>query len=154
MCQRDVGWDVQLFGSMPTCAITDHHDVCVGGNSAAEVLEKNVHRCRVRFGHQPAMRLSCSRTHSSIHVDPFVLRLPQCPRALSAASPHARQRTLLAETRFVFEPDFDLFAGLCAFPSAHAISEVFLKSDCASGSVFGWRGLGTNDEKPSRWSSA
>ena len=154
MCQRDVGWDVQLFGSMPPCSITDHYDMCVWSDAAAEVLKENVHRRRVRFGHQPTMRLSCSRTDCSIHVDPFVLRLAQCPRTLTATAPYASQRALLAETRFVFEPNFDLFAGLGAFPSAHAISEVFLKTDCASGSVFGWRGRGTNDEKPSRWSSA
>ena len=74
------------------------------------------------------MRMARAGTDGAENIDPLVVCLTVCPRPLAAFSPDARQRALLTETRFVFEPDFDTLVRVEAPERFQTAAKVFLKS--------------------------
>ena len=80
------------------------------------------------------------RTDGTEDVGPFVASVARCARPRSAFGPDAGQRALLADPRFVLEPDFDrLVFGAVGELRRDRRGEVFLNASWAASSVWGWR---------------
>lgn len=71
------------------------------------------------------------------------------PRPRTPIRPDGRQRALLAEAGFVFEPDFERLAGVIGRDLAEDFREFFSNSAAAAGSASGCWGRGWSTEKPS-----
>jgi hypothetical protein len=86
---------------------------------------------------------SRGRANRAQHMQIIVLRLLDRPRTRSDRRPHARQRTLLAESRFVLKPDLDAFARMRGGDLPDQFRGVFLKASTAAGSASLCWGRGT-----------
>lgn len=100
-------------------------------NAATEVFQINIHGGGVCFRHEPTVRLACAWTDGAENINPLVVGLAVCPGPLAAFAPNTCQRTLLAEARFVFEPDLDTFVRVDASECFQTGVKFFLKSDWA-----------------------
>src|SRR5437870_8427381 len=93
-----------------------------------------IHAERVAGRHDPTDCRTVSRTGGAEQIDPLVFGLPPASRPAAALRPHVRQRALLAEAAFVFEPDFDSFARVFFADFRERPWEVFLKASWTAGS--------------------
>ena len=100
---------------------------------------------RQRFAVGERENKGCSgaalRTNGAEDVGPFIALITWGAWARSALGPDAGQRALLADPRFVLEPDFDgLVLGAVRELRGERRGEVFLNASWASSSLSGWRG--------------
>jgi len=81
------------------------------------------------------------RANGAKDVRPFVTLIARSAWAGPAPGPDAGQCALLANARFVLEPDFDrLVLGALREPCGEPLGEVFLNASWAPSSLSGWRG--------------
>jgi hypothetical protein len=101
-----------------------------------EHAEKGVARIGVEVRRQDPFGLARCGTGGGNHVEIVVLRLSYRSGTRATFGPDPRQRSLLAEPRFVLEEDFKaLFRVRLADRSELGGQRAFLKSSCRSGSA-------------------
>lgn len=134
--QADVGRYFQSLARVITGAIPDQDRLYAGCDRGREHAEKGVDRIGVERGRQEAFGLAGRGTGSSHHVEITILRLPHRMGTGTTLRPDARQRSLLAEPRFVLEEDLELLVGMRLADGGEALAQfTFLKSACRAGSA-------------------
>ena len=113
---------------MPACAIQHQGYLHICVNRLADLGQMQVHAKRVGGWHQIADRLTAARTGGPEQIHPLVFRLPPTPGTRSPLCPNMGQRTLLAESAFVLEPDLDPSVRVRLLDFLQLFSEVFLKA--------------------------
>lgn len=126
---------------MIACAIDNERSMRSRRDMAADFGEMHGHGFGVGGRQDERRRGAALRTDGAKDVGPLVALVVRRARPRSAPGPNARQRALLADTRFILEPDFErLAAGMVGQFRRDRGGEVFLKASCASSSASGWRG--------------
>ncbi len=139
--ERDVFRDGEIFGDVIARAIEDESGVCAGNDPPADLGKMQGHGFGVGGREDKGCGGAAPRTDGTEDVGPFVASVARCARPRSAFGPDAGQRALLADPRFVLEPDFDrLVFGAVGELRRDRRGEVFLNASWAASSVWGWRG--------------
>ena len=126
--QRDVGGNLQCFGRVEAGLVPDQHGVHTGSELLCELGEELIDDRGVQVGSEQSDALSALRTDAREHVEVVVLRLPHRPGARAGFGPHAGQRALLSEARFVLEPDLHVLPGMIRADGLDLRHDVFLKA--------------------------
>jgi hypothetical protein len=110
-------------------------------DGAGDLGEMAVHRAGVGEGHDEARGDAALGTDRAEDAGPLVAGVARGPRPRAALRPDPGERALLADARFILEPDLERSAprGL-GDRGGYRLAEVFLNASWAPGSVFGWRG--------------
>ncbi len=108
--------------------------------------EEEVHDRRVEPRRDQSFGVAGLGTRRRQDIDETVLRLSDCARSRSGASPDTGQRPLLSEPCFVFVEDLQRAGGMLRLDLVQPLTELFLNSSCAAGSAWGCCGRGTSDE--------
>ena len=116
--------------------IPDQDSMHIGIEFLGELPKEVVDDSRVQMGRQQSDALTRARANRSQYIEIIVLRLSHCPWPRALFGPHAGQRSLLPEARFILEPDFDSLFGMGRTDGLHLLDDVFLKALWASGSLF------------------
>jgi hypothetical protein len=139
--KRDVVRDDQRVSAMPAGAVEHENGMSAGRDGAGDLGEMVVHRAGIGEGHDEARGDAAVRTDRAEDVGPLVAGVARRPRACAALRPDPAERALLADARFILEPDLEWFApGSLGDRGGYRLAEVFLNASWASGSVLGWRG--------------
>ena len=94
------------------------------------------HSFGVGYRQDEGCRGAALRTDGTEDVGPFVALIARGARPRSALGPDPGQCALLADARFILEPDFDgLLFGMVGELRRDSRSEVFLNASWASSSV-------------------
>jgi hypothetical protein len=94
-----------------------------------------VHRLDVHLRHHDGGAGGPVRTDRTKQVCPIVTAIARGSRARTSLCPDPCQRALLADTRFIGEPDLERLVMGSRYDRLYAVGELFLKSSCASGSL-------------------
>jgi len=122
-------------------AVEDDGGMCAGTDLTTDLGEMQRQRFAVGDRKNKGRGGPALRTSGAEDVGPFIALVARSARARSALCPNAGQRALLADPRFVLEPDFDgLVPGAIRELRCHRRGEVFLNASWASSSLSGWRG--------------
>ena len=122
-------------------AIEDDGGMCTGTDLTTDLGEMQRQPFAVGGRENKGCGGATLRTNGAEDVGPFIALIARSARARSALGPDAGQRALLADPRFVLEPDFDgLVLGALRELGGERRGEVFLKVSWASSSASGWRG--------------
>lgn len=135
--QRDVGRHPQRLGSVIARAVPDQRDVLRWLNRLRESVEELLRGVGIDVLGDQALGLAGGGTDRREDVQTFEPALLRGPRPRTLVRPNRRQRALLAEAGFVFEPDFDLVLGMPGGDFRDDLGGFFLKASCASGSASG-----------------
>src|SRR5271154_2210269 len=96
------------------------------------------HGLCISAGQNERRRRLAGRTDRAEDIGPFIALVAGRARAGPAFGPDARQRSVLADARFVLKPDLEGFGfGALGEAFGDKLGEVFLKVSWASGSLFG-----------------
>src|SRR5580700_2874889 len=94
------------------------------------------HSFGIGYRQDEGCRSATLRTDGAEDVGPFVALITRGARSCSALGPDAGQGALLADARFILEPDFDgLLFGMVGELRCDLRGEVFLNVSWASSSV-------------------
>ena len=126
--QCDVGWNLQCFGRVEAGLVPDQHGVDTGSEFLCELVEELIDDMGVQVGSEQSDALSALRTDTREHVEIVVLRLSHCPGTRAGLGPHAGQRALLSEARFILEPDLHALPGMIRADGLDLCQDVFLKA--------------------------
>lgn len=110
--QRDVGGNRQCPGGMESGLIPDHHRVHARSEFLRKLAEELIDDDSIEIRRHQADNLSGGRTHRAQDIEIVVLRLSHRPWPRASLSPYTGQRALLAEARFVLEPNFHALVGM------------------------------------------
>jgi hypothetical protein len=138
----DVGGNVELAGHVPTGLIHQHGRVSAGGDGERYLREMQRHGLGIAEGQDQTGALAefrADRTEDVGRFRPLVLR---CRWPRPAPGPAPRDLVLLADARFVLEPDF---YGRAAREGGFDLCQCggkapFLKSSIAYSFWAWWRG--------------
>lgn len=116
--------------------VPNQDGVNVGSQFVGELLKEVIDDGGIQMGRQQSDALASVGANRSQYIEVIVLRLSHrsWPRALFG--PHAGQRSLLPEARFILEPDFDSLVGMGRTDGLHLFDDAFLKARWVSGSLF------------------
>lgn len=134
--QGDVRRDLESLGGMVAGLIPDQDGVNVGAQLLGELLKEVIDHGGIQMGRQQSDALTRAGANRSQHIEIIVLRLSHRPWPRALFGPHAGQRSLLPEARFILEPDFDSLVGMGRTDGLHLLDNVFLKALWAPGSLF------------------
>jgi len=110
-------------------------------DAAANFGQMHRHGIGIGRGQDERCRRAALRTDRAKDVGPLVTLVTGRPRSRSSSGPNPGQCTLLTDTGFVLEPDFDRLAfGMFGKSCRDRRGEVFLNASWASSSACGWRG--------------
>jgi hypothetical protein len=131
----DVGRHDETRRHVPACLIDQEHGVGAWRDSLGDLDEVQVHRLGIAGGQDQGCALAFLRADSTEDVGRGGALIAGSARASTALGPPASNLVLLADARFVLEPnlyglDID---GLFARDFVQARGEVFLKSSMAPG---------------------
>lgn len=126
--ERDIGGNLQCFGRVEACLVPDHHGVHTRSELLCELGEELIDDMGVQVGSEQSNALSTLRTDAREHVKVVVLRLPHRPGTRAGFGPHAGQRALLSEARFVLEPNLHALLGMVRADGLDLCHDVFLKA--------------------------
>ena len=112
--------------------------MCSGRNAARDFGQVGRHRLGVDGGQDQTCGNTARRADGTEDIRPLIAGVAWRTRSRAASGPEPRQCALLADPRFILEPDFDGFA-LRSLRDCRRYrrAEVFLKASCACGSVLG-----------------
>ncbi len=119
-------------------SVDDYQGDCSRRDTSADFLQMLVHGFDVDGGQDQSAANATGRADRTEQIGPVEAPVAQRARAASAPGPNSGQRTLLANSCFVLEPDFDRLAGRA--PAERFLGcgcEVFLKLSWAAGSDCG-----------------
>lgn len=140
--QGDVGWDLESLGGMVAGLVPNQDGVNVGSQFVGELLKEVIDDGGVQMWRQQSDALTSVGANRSQYIKIVVLRLSHRPWPRALFGPHAGQRSLLTEARFILEPDFDSLVGMGRSDGLHLLDDFFLKALWASGSLFRCLGRG------------
>ena len=110
-------------------AIEDESGVCTRSDLTADLGEMQSHRFSIGGWKDEGRGSTALRTNGAKDVGPFVPLVAGCTRPRSALGPNAGQGPLLADARFILEPDFDgLVFGVIGELRRDRGGEVFLNA--------------------------
>jgi len=110
-------------------------------DAAANFGQMHRHGIGIGRGQDERRRRAVLRTDRAKDVGPLVTLVTGRTRSRASSGPNPGQRTLLTDTGFVLEPDFDRLAfGMFGKSRRDRRGEVFLNASWASSSACGWRG--------------
>ena len=138
----DVGRYDETLRHVPACLIEQEHGVGARRDHLGDLGEMQVHRLHIAGGQDQGGALALLRADGTEDVGRGGALIAGSARAGAALGPSARDLVLLADARFVLEPnlyclDID---GLFARDFIQARGEVFLKSSMALSAWAWWRG--------------
>jgi len=144
--ERDVRRADQVVRSMKSRAIPHQDGLHIRFQRRRQLGEEQIHDRRVEPRRDQSFGLAGLGTRRRQDIDETVLRLSDCARSRSGASPDTGQRPLLSEPCFVFVEDLQPAVGMLRLDLIYPLAELFLNSSCAAGSAWGCCGRGTSDE--------
>lgn len=123
---------------MPARAVEDEHAVGPGCDAAGDFRQVSVHGRGIDVGKDQPRRGPARRADRAEEIGPLVAGVARGTGSRAAFGPDAGEGALLANPRFILEPDFERSAlrGL-RDRNRYRRAEVFLKDSCATGSVLG-----------------
>jgi len=136
---------------MPARPIHDDNAVGFGGDGGADLLKVLLHGLGVGAGHHQGRPFVEGRANRAKDIGVRVALVGWLARACAFWRPLINLAILLANPRFILEPDFngrilrDIFQAF-----RQRLWEVFLKASIASGSCLGCWGRTLTCEKPRR----
>lgn len=95
--------------------------------------EEQIHDRSIKSRRDQSFGLTGLGARCRQDIDETVLRLSDCARPRSGASPDTRQCPLLSEPCFVFVEDLQPAVGMLRLNFVHPLAELFLNSSCAAG---------------------
>ena len=114
-------------------------DVGVRRAGRGDLIEKDLHRLGVDGGKHQGDILAGGRTDRGEDIGPFVAELLDARRAFTTPPPEMAEPTLVADARFIFEPQLHLLVWMgCGYCGDPIGKPPFLKAASASISRFGW----------------
>lgn len=124
---------------MPAGLIEDHRRMHIRGQFIAELFQKSIHRVGVDLRCDQARGLAVCRTNRAEDVEIIVLVLLNCRRTRAHFCPHAGDRSMLTETRFILVVAQDFLVGMFYLELSQTLwKDFFLNASIASGEVSGW----------------
>lgn len=139
---------------MPSGTVERQNNVDIRWSGRGELIEEDLHRLGVDSGKHQGDILTGGRANCGENVGPFVAELLDTRRAFATSPPAMAEPALVADTSFIFEPQFYPLAGMGCDGCSYLIGKPpFLKAACASRSRFGWYGRAFWREKPNRRST-
>jgi hypothetical protein len=137
---------------MPASLIQDQNHLPLGADLLADKVQMGIHIVRVDGRCDEGRRIAGDRIDGPEEINPLVFGLLDRCGASSLFGPDRRQGSLLADPRFVLEPDFDAPVG--ALVSDPLDKKGASQSHCsmACGSFLRCLGRGLRQESPRRWS--
>ena len=136
-------------GRVPSGAIAEQDRVGPLGDMAAHLVEMELHGFGVGEGQDQRRAGAARRADRAEQVGAFVTLVGRLARPGSAPRPLPHQAVLLADARFVLEPDLDRLLRHLGEVGSQNGREVFLNASIVRGSCAGWRGRALMWEKPS-----
>lgn len=139
---------------MPTGAVEYQRGMRAGGDFGGYLVEVELHHLGVGEGQRQGRALAAGGANRAEEIGVLIALVGRLPGPGSASRPLPDQAVLLADARFVLEPDFDrpLF-GHVGEMRLQNLAKVFLKAATIRSSCLGWRGRALMWEKPSALSS-
>lgn len=136
---------------MPARLVEDDDSMLIGREGVSEGAEKEVHRRGRDFGQNEGEGLIGRGPDDGEDVGKGEALVAEAGRALALGPPAMRDAALLAQPRFVLEPEREALVGMGAGDRVYRRSEPpFLNAVCAAASCRGWRGRAFWREKPMR----
>ena len=118
-------------------------------NGVADLVEMKLHGMGVGFWHHDGRPDAPRRADGAEQIGILIALIGGLTRPRTFARPEADKAVLLANARFILEPDFDRFSGLqLGYVGLECAGEVFLKASIVLASCLGWRGRALMWEKP------
>jgi hypothetical protein len=116
-----------MVGDVIAGAIEDESGMRTGGDPTADLGEMQSHRFGIGGWEDEGRGSATLRTDGAEDVGRFVTLVAGCTRPRSPLGPNAGQGPLLADARFILEPDFDgLVFGVVGELRRDCCGEVFL----------------------------
>ena len=148
--RRDVGRHSQLGRRVPAGAVEDENGLRVGSNLGRDLVEIELHHLSVGEGQRQRCALAPSGADRAEEIGVLIALIGGLAGPRSAPRRLPDKAVLLADARFVLEPDFDRRSfGQVPQMRAQNLGEVFLKAATIRSSCLGWRGRALICEKPS-----
>lgn len=144
--ERDVRRADQVVRPMKSRAVPHQDRLHIRFQRRRQLGEEQVHDRSIEPRRDQSFGLTGLGARGRQDIDETVLRLSDCARPRSGASPDTRQCPLLSEPCFVFVEDLQPAVGVLRLNFVHPLAELFLNSSCAAGSAWGCCGRGTSDE--------
>lgn len=91
---------------MPSGSIQHQDRMSPRGNGLGDLLEMSHHRRAVGLWHHEGSGFGAFGADGPEDIGPFIACIARCAWACPAFGPDACERPLLADPRFVLEPDF------------------------------------------------
>ena len=121
-----------------------------GGDLGGDLVEMELHHLGVGEGQRQRRAFAACRTDRAEEIGVLIALIGGLAGPRSAPRPLPDKAVLLADARFVLEPDFDRRCfGQVGEMGVQDFGEVFLKAATIRSSCLGWRGRALMWEKPS-----
>ena len=138
----DVGRHDEARRHVPACLINQEHGVGAERDGLGDLCEMQVHRLGIAGGQDQSRALALLWANGTEDVGRGGALIAGSARACAAPGPSARDLVLLADARFVLEPNLYCFDidGPFARDFIQARGEVFLKFSITPAGWAWWRG--------------
>ena len=146
----DVGGHLEAACGVPGRPVEQQHRTGTFGDTSCDDFEMGLHGLRVGGGQDESRPLVLGRTDGTEQEGAIVALILGLARPGAFARPQPGKAILLADPRFVLEPDLDgsVWAQVAGV-SGERGGEVFLNAWMTASSWAGWRGLALMWAKPS-----
>ena len=129
----DVFRQMEFFRRVPASLIDDQNRMGAGIDGCSNFGHMGVHRLGIAPGQDEADAFAFLRTDRAEDIGPFGTLVVRRAGPCAALGPAARDLVLLADTGFVLEPKFDLYARFETLADRFDLGrEVFLKASTAN----------------------
>ncbi len=148
--QRHAGWHGEVVGDVPSGLVHDHGGMLARSEGGGEAVQEQLHGGRVEFRQHQGERLASLRLHRGEQVCPGVALVAQAGGALAADEPLMAGAALLAEPRFVLEPERQAAAWMRRCDAVEFVLQpLFDQASRAAGSALGCDGRAFCRDRPS-----
>ncbi len=146
--QMDTFGHHEFFAGMPAGLIQDQQDAlrwaCADG--LGELRQRNREHIRPHRRQEQPLRLSGSRLHETVEVEPLEAMLDGDTRAGAFARPDPAQNRFESNAMLIGRPQLDRGLGKRLLHRVHLLREVFLNASWTAGSALARRGRSTRLE--------
>ncbi len=141
------GYD-KFFAGMLACLIEDQQDALrrACANGLSELCQRNREHIRPHCLQEQPFRLSRSRLHKTVEIEPLEAMLESDTRPGPFAYPDPAQNRLESDTVLIGRPHLNCGLGKRLLDCFHLLRKVFLKASWAAGSALAWHGRSTRLE--------
>jgi hypothetical protein len=139
---------------VPSGAVEQQHRVRAPGDVKRDLVDGHLHRLGIGEGQRQRRAHASGRADRTEQIGAFVALIGGLAGPRAAPGPLPDDAVLLADARFILEPDLDRLAfGYACEMRRKRAREVFLKAAMVSPSCIGCLGRALMWEKPSCFSS-